>query len=175
MKTKLNRIGAVLVTASTLVAVALPVAAENNWPFGPYTDYSGYYPDRVSQSALSDAYRDAAIVGFDKDKLDSAYSASQEITNLKAENASLRSQLSTLDARIRALENGGTQVSSAPSQPVVQTVYQTETADMSRVAAVEKRLNVLEQYLYMVEQRIGEMYARMESLIAPVYKVLKLK
>jgi len=162
---------AVIVILAPQIAGATPLPG----PFINHSDMTEYdIYNGIGHSYIEASYVYAAIVGFDKVKQDAAASSVQEIMSLRSENSTLRSQLSDLESRVRRLENAGPIVSSV-STPINTNTTIIEQADMTRVAAVEKRLNILEQYLYMVEQRIGELYARVNMLIAPVYKALGIK
>lgn len=137
------------------------------WPNGPYINYSAYWENKdMSAIQVRDVWKYADVMGFDKANFDRAVQASLTVESLEQMNANLRRQVDDLESRLRILEN------RSPAVPLNTTIVQE--ADMSRVTSLEKRVSVLEQVISMLEVNIGSIHARIDQLLAPVFKRLGL-
>lgn len=128
------------------------------------------------ESRIRDAWMTAAIIGYTRQptvasvpQTDSALQA--RVTALEAQNASLEQQIGQLNQRMN-------QIASAPiPQPTQVTTYvQAPAGNMdARLSALEKQQSITSGYMLMLEQRIGELYAKVDPFIAAVKKILKMK
>lgn len=139
---------------------------------GPFVNHSGMTESEIyagiGRGYVEAAYVYSAIVGTE------AVASVQDIALLRAENASLRSQLSDMESRIRRLENAGPSVAAAPVPQSVNTTV-IQQADMGRVDALEKRVKTVEMVVSMIEVNVGSIYAYVDQALAPIRKVLGLK
>jgi len=174
-----NKIGALLfaVVIATAAPSAMAATEIGGYPcYGTVSIYVDGQPtnpcDTANDTVVRQAWRDASITGW------SGPSAPQNNDELKAKVATLESQNASLASQVQALTQKVNQlanqqpVSSAPVQQVTQIVSGDYDA---RISAIEKEQKIVSGYMYILEQRIGENYARMMDLFAPVYKLLKLK
>jgi predicted RNase H-like nuclease (RuvC/YqgF family) len=162
--------GAIMVVAS--LAGCSPALAEN-------INHNGY--PGTSLFAIDTAYSYAAIVGYSPERMDSL---EFKVEALEASNADLKARIAylepdnaTLKQKVAqlALSCQGTQSSQATVYQPTQTVVQTTVTDNSRIAALEAKVKNDENIMSMMEVNIGSLYARMDQLLAPIKKILKIK
>lgn len=169
------KIGAFLgALALALAAPTAHAATEiGGYPCYGTTMIEGANPcDTANNNVVRDAWKYASITGWNgptSQPVGQADDSKARIAALEQQNATLQSQVQALTQKVNQLMN---QQPAAPVQQVTQVVSGNYDA---RITAIEKEQKIVSGYMYILEQRIGENYARMMDLFAPVYKILKLK
>jgi len=146
--------------------------------YGTYPIYVDGQPTNpcatANPSVVRDAWTNASIVGWNGPVAQTQDDSKARVTALEQQNATLQSQVQALTQKVNQLSNAV----GASLQPIIPVGggQQVVTKDYdARIAAIEKEQKTVSGYMYILEQRIGENYARMMDLFAPVYKILKLK
>lgn len=132
-------------------------------------------PPYYSTAKLMDAWETAAIIGWTGPVASTGDDSKTRIIALEQQNSTLQSQVQALTQKVNQLASAQGQQPVAVA-PIIQSSAPTVSGDFgSRLAAVEKRIKELDMITSMAEVNIGSLYARMDQLLAPIKKVLKLK
>lgn len=136
--------------------------------------------DTANTNVVRDAWKAASITGWNGPSAPQPTGTGMDdlkarVTSLENQNATLQSQLQMLTQKVNQLASSQGQ-QPIVAAPVVQTVTQTVSGDLgTRLAAVEKRIKELDMITAMLDVNIGSLYARMDQLLDPIKKILKLK
>ncbi len=132
----------------------------------------------ANNNVIMSAWSNAAIVGWTGPTEPVQDNSKARIDTLESQNTSLQTQINQLMQKVNQLasQQGQTPISVTPPAPIIQNITQTIPGDFgTRLSSVEKDVKVLQGVVSMMEVNVGSLYARMDQLLAPIKKILKLK